>query len=152
GRCRQLFVSPFRPLGKEFAAFGIRIAGHPQVGEDNVVGQGQIVVPQRFAFLRYSHQNIGRRERTADRQVEPYLHLWLPTRRPQATIAELRDRAPPGKRTRSAMDRRDEGATVPLVTRQSRIDPTSAPLTEDACAGTLSLALHLVFRRALGHS
>jgi hypothetical protein len=59
--CRgQLLVPEFRTLSEEFAAFGIRVAGHPQVRQQDVVGQRQVVVAQRLALLRDPGDDLGR--------------------------------------------------------------------------------------------
>ena len=59
------------------AALGIRIAGYPEVRKNDVVGQCQIVLAQRLAFSRDPGHDPWLAERTADRQVETYLHIVL---------------------------------------------------------------------------
>jgi len=59
------------------AALGIRIAGYPEVRKNDVVGKRQIVVAQRLAFSRDPGHDLWLAERTADRQVETYLHTVL---------------------------------------------------------------------------
>ena len=84
--CRRSGPSP-----KEFAAFGIGVARHPQVRQHDVVGQSQVVVAQRLALLRDPGHDLGRRKRTADRQVEPYLHRWLLDAARRPTIVACSD-------------------------------------------------------------
>jgi hypothetical protein len=76
-RRRQLFVPALGALGEKFSALGVWIAGDLQIRQHDVVGQSQIVVTQRLALLRDLADGIGARQRPADRQVEPNLHLFL---------------------------------------------------------------------------
>src|SRR5262249_9276069 len=83
----QLLMAPLGPFGEEFAALGIGIAGDLRVRQYDVVGQCQIVVAQRLAFLRDLDDDIRGRQRTADRQVEPNLHRFLLVRPAPRTLA-----------------------------------------------------------------
>ena len=94
----QLLVAPLRPFAKELSALGIGVARNLQIGQDDVVGQRQIVVTQRFAFSGDMDDRVRVRQRTRYRQVEPELHLSSP--RPffaegiDENIAQLMDQPP----------------------------------------------------------
>lgn len=61
------------PFAEKFAALGIGVARDLEVWQQDVVGQGQIIVAHRLAFLRDPGHDRRLRHRAADRQVEANL-------------------------------------------------------------------------------
>src|SRR5579871_2684050 len=71
----QLLVAPLRALAKELAAFRIGVAWNLEVGQDDVIGQGQIVVAKRFAFTGDATHCFGVRKRARIREVKSELQF-----------------------------------------------------------------------------
>ena len=74
GGCQLLH--PVARIGRvERAAFRIRVAGGGSIGQRDMIGRGQIGKAQGFPELRHFRHDLRRGHRSADRQVEPDLHV-----------------------------------------------------------------------------